>query len=68
HNSLNYNSTLFQWYFGMKKSYSFNYSRNLNLEALKGKALKVYMYNPELINVNLSDYKINIVGINKVRH
>ncbi|MEJ6583811.1 MAG: hypothetical protein QNL29_07205, partial [Crocinitomicaceae bacterium] len=47
HNSLNYNSTLFQWYFGMKKSYSFNYSRNLNLEALKGKALKVYMYNPE---------------------
>jgi len=58
-----YNSTLFDWYFGHKKTYAFNYSRRIAVQNLHDKTLTVYLYNPELINVNINDFQVKIYGI-----
>lgn len=63
--SVDYNSTLFNWYFGHKKSNKFNYTRTLHIKELEGKKMTVYLYNPELVNTTLNDFKIKIYGFTK---
>ena len=63
--SINYNSTAFYWYFGLKKNYSLNYSSIVKLDDNQNKTLKFYMYNPELGEAKLTSMKIKIQGIKK---
>ena len=63
HKSIDYNSTVFHWYFGLKKRYSFNYSRIITASELNDKTLKIYMFNPDLGEVELNNFKIKILGI-----
>lgn len=64
----NYVSTLFHWYFGMKKNYAFNFTRNLDLTDASNKTLKFYFYNPEMGIVKMTDINIKIFGISKTQH
>jgi len=63
--SINYNSTAFYWYFGLKKNYSLNCSSIVKLDDNQNKTLKFYMYNPELGEAKLTSMKIKIQGIKK---
>ena len=65
--SINYNSTLFDWYFGKKLNYSINYSRIIHLDDRDDKTLKMFMYNPDMGNVKLSNFKVKIIGVNTKR-
>ena len=65
--SINYNSTLFHWYFGKKLNYYINYSRIIHLDDRDDKTLKMFMYNPEMGNVKLSNFTVKIIGINTKR-
>lgn len=64
--SKDYNSTLFNWYFGHKQNYSFNYTRKVQTQNLQGKVMKVYLFNPEMTNVKVEDFEIKLFGIKKL--
>lgn len=63
--SIDYNSTLFDWYFGHKENFSFNYSRKIVLKKSSNQKLTVYLYNPDLVNLKLSDFKLTIYSLEK---
>ena len=65
HQSSDYSSTILHWYFGLNKHYSFNYSRIITATELQGKTLKIYMFNPDLGEVELNNFNIKILGLKK---
>lgn len=65
HNSIDYNSTVFHWYFGLNKQYSFNYSRIITVSELHDKTLKIYLFNPDLGEVELNNFNIKLLNIKK---
>lgn len=63
--SINYNSTAFYPYFGLKKNYSLNHSSIVKLDDNQNKTLKLYMYNPEMGEAKLTSMKIKILGVKR---
>jgi hypothetical protein len=59
-NTLDYGTTLLDWYFGHRMHYNFHSVRKINDEFLADKNLKLYFYNPELISMIIKHIRISI--------
>lgn len=63
--SVEYFATSFDWYFGHKKNNKFNYTRKLKIDGLEGNKATIYIYNPDLVNITLNDFRIKVYGLNE---
>ena len=61
--NIDYNATIFDWYFGHKKSNRFNYTRRIKIDEIEGKKITIYIYNPDLVNIKMNDVSIKIYGL-----